>query len=68
MFFPSRVASVLFYAVLCWVQSIMKKDYKQLNKLIKQAGTVVGFELVPLITVAEKGLLANYTNPQYTLY
>ena len=45
MFYQSVVASVLFYAAVCWGGSIKNKDARRLNKLIKKAGSVVGIKL-----------------------
>ena len=36
------VASVLFFAVVCWGSSIGASDTNRLNKLIKKAGSVIG--------------------------
>jgi len=44
------VASVHYYAVVCWGGSIKKTDIGQLDRL--RAGSVVGSELDSLITVA----------------
>ncbi|XP_062865661.1 B-cell receptor CD22-like [Trichomycterus rosablanca] len=58
MFYQSVVASVLFYAVLCWGGSIKNKDEARLDKLISRAGAVVGIELESLVTVAERRTLS----------
>ena len=42
IFYQSAVASVLFYAAVCWGGSVMDKDARRLNKLVKKAGSVLG--------------------------
>lgn len=42
MFYKSVVESGLRYAAVCWGSSQMDKDRRQLDKLIKWAGSVVG--------------------------
>ena len=54
MFYQSAVASVLFYAAVCWGGSVMDKDAKRLNKLVKKAGSVLGERLDSLETVMER--------------
>ena len=51
MFHQSVVASVLFYAVVCWGGSIKKRDAGRLDRLVRKAGAVVGTELDCLTTV-----------------
>ena len=38
----SAVASVLFYAAVCWGGSVMDKDAKRWNKLVKKDGSLLG--------------------------
>ncbi|KAG5276526.1 hypothetical protein AALO_G00106690 [Alosa alosa] len=45
MFYQSVVASVLFYAVVCWGGSTRKKDVGRIDRLVRKAGSVVGAEL-----------------------
>ena len=49
MFYQSVVASVIFYAVVCWGGSSKKRDSARLDRLVKRAGSVV--------TVAERRTL-----------
>ena len=42
IFYQSVVASVLFFAVVCWGSSIGASDTNRLNKLIRKAGSVIG--------------------------
>ena len=58
MFYQSVVASVLFYAVVCWGGSIKKRDAGRLDRLVKKARAVVGTELDCLTTVAERRTLS----------
>ena len=58
MFYQSVVASVLFYAVVCWGGSIKKRDAGRLDMLVRRAGAVVGTELDCLTTVAERKTLS----------
>ena len=58
MFYQSVVASVLFYAVVCWGGSIKKRDAGRLDRLVRKAGAVAGTELDSLITVAERRTLS----------
>ena len=54
MFYQSAVASVLFYAAVCWGGSVMDKDAKRLNKLVKKAGSVLGERPDSLESVVER--------------
>ena len=54
MFYQSVVASVLFYAVVCWGGSTKKRDAGRLDRLVRKAGSVVGAELESIASVAEK--------------
>lgn len=45
MFYQSVVASVLFYAAVCWGGSIRHKDTRRMDKLDKKAGSVIGARL-----------------------
>ena len=54
MFYQSVVASVLFYAAVCWGGSIKHKDARRLDKLVKRAGTVIGVMLDSLEDVVER--------------
>ncbi len=57
MFYQTVVASVLFYAVVCWGGSTSKRNSNRLDKLIRRAGSVIGMELDSLVTVAERRAL-----------
>ncbi|KAK5866698.1 hypothetical protein PBY51_020867 [Eleginops maclovinus] len=52
-FYQSVVASVLFFAGLCWGGNTNKKDAERLNKLVRKANSVVGVKLDNLEEVAE---------------
>src|SRR4029434_1274692 len=52
------VASVLFYAVVCWGGSIKKRDAGRLSRLVRKAGAVVCTALDCLTTVAERRTLS----------
>ena len=72
MFYQSVVASVLFYAVVCWGGSTKKRDAGRLDRLVRKAGSVVGAELESIASVAEKRTLSklltimdNETHPLY---
>ncbi len=54
VFYESILASVLFYAVLCWGGSIPIEDRNRINKLIKRAGSVIGFSPDKLEVIVEK--------------
>ena len=54
MFYQSVVASVRFYAVVCWGGSSRRRDAGRLDRLVRRAGSVVGTELDSLVTVAER--------------
>ena len=57
MFYQSVVASVLFYAVVCWGGSSRRRDAGRMDRLVRSAGSVVGTELDSLVTVAERRTL-----------
>ncbi|KAK0135164.1 RNA-directed DNA polymerase from mobile element jockey [Merluccius polli] len=73
MFYQSVVASVLFYAVVCWGGSTSKRDSSRLDKLIRRAGSVVGMKLDSLVSVAEErtlnkllDIMDNVSHPLHT--
>lgn len=72
MFYQSVVASVLFYAVVCWGGSTKRKDAGRLERLVKKAGSVVGAELECTTSVADKRtltkLLTIMDNESHPLY
>jgi len=49
IFYHSVVASVIFYAVVCWGSRVKAADANRLNKLIRKAGSVLGVELESLV-------------------
>ncbi len=57
MLYQAVIASVLFYAVVCWGGSIKRRDATRLDKLVRKAGSVVGAELDTLTSVAEKRII-----------
>uniref|UniRef100_A0A3B1JXG3 Reverse transcriptase domain-containing protein n=1 Tax=Astyanax mexicanus TaxID=7994 RepID=A0A3B1JXG3_ASTMX len=57
MFYQSIVASILFYAVVCWGGNMKRRDASRLDKLVRRAGAVVGMELDSLVTIAERRTL-----------
>ncbi|TWW64117.1 hypothetical protein D4764_03G0011250 [Takifugu flavidus] len=44
-FYDSMVASVIFYAVVCWSCGSSERDRKRLNKLVRRAGSVLDCSL-----------------------
>ncbi|TWW63630.1 putative RNA-directed DNA polymerase from transposon BS [Takifugu flavidus] len=44
-FYDSVVASVIFYAVVCWSCGSSERDRKRLNKLVRRAGSVLDCSL-----------------------
>ncbi|KAI4888385.1 hypothetical protein NFI96_003394 [Prochilodus magdalenae] len=58
IFYQSVVASVLFYAVVCWGGSISKRDAGRLDRLVRKAGSVLGLELESLTPLAERRALS----------
>ena len=55
VFYQGILASVLFFAVLCWGGSITVADKNRINKLIKKAGSVIGLPPDSLeITLAKR--------------
>ena len=74
MFYQSVMASVLFYAVVCWGGSTRKRDNGRLDRLVRKAGFVVGMELESLTTIAERrtlsrlhSILDNDRHPLHTI-
>lgn len=45
MFYQPVVASVLFYAIVCWAGNMLNKNTRWLDKLVKKAGSVPGKRL-----------------------
>jgi len=75
MFYQSVVASILFYAVVCWGGNSKKRDASRLDRLVRRAGSVVGSELDSLAIVAEKmtldkllSILDNANHPMYNTF
>ncbi|KAI4888196.1 hypothetical protein NFI96_018638, partial [Prochilodus magdalenae] len=62
LFYQSVVASVLFYAVVCWGGSISKRDAGRLDRLVRKAGSVLGLELESLTPLAERRALNKLLN------
>ncbi len=58
MFYQSVVASEIFYAAICWGQSVRVRDANKFNKLVRKARSVIGggVELDSLEAVVEKML------------
>jgi len=54
VFYQGILASVLFFAVLCWGGSITVMDKNRINKIIKKAGSVIGLPLDSLETTIAK--------------
>ncbi|KAI3353943.1 hypothetical protein L3Q82_005147 [Scortum barcoo] len=52
MFYYSVVSSVIFYAVVCWGSRLKTADTNRLNKFIRRAGSVLGFELESVAEVS----------------
>ena len=74
IFYQSVVASVLSYTVVCWGGNTSEAELSRLEKLVRQAGSVVSMKLDPLVTVAEKrtlnklrGVLENANHPLHTV-
>lgn len=42
MFYQSIIASVIFFAAVCWGNNIRVKDRTRLDKLIKKLSSVLG--------------------------
>ena len=49
MFYQSVVASVLFFAVVCWGGNTNTRDANRLNRLVRRAGSVVGSRIFVII-------------------
>jgi len=71
MFYQSVVASILFYAVVCWGGNSKKRDASRLDRLVRRAGS----ELDSLAIVAEKrtldkllSILDNANHPMYNTF
>jgi len=68
MFYHSVVASVIFYAVVCWGSRVKAADVNRLNKLIRKAGCVLGVELKSLVEVSERRMLSIMDNASHPLH
>ena len=42
VFYQSILASVMFYAVVCWGNGLKIEDKNKINKLIRKAGSIIG--------------------------
>lgn len=71
-FYDSVVASVIFYAVVCWGCGSSERDRKRLNKLVRRAGSVLDCPLDSIEEVGERRMLAKLTsimdNPSHPLH
>uniref|UniRef100_A0A1A8MF94 Reverse transcriptase domain-containing protein n=1 Tax=Nothobranchius pienaari TaxID=704102 RepID=A0A1A8MF94_9TELE len=54
VFYQGIMASVLFYAVLCWGRSLTAEDKNRINKMIKKSGSVVGQRLDSFDMIIDK--------------
>ncbi|TWW80679.1 putative RNA-directed DNA polymerase from transposon BS [Takifugu flavidus] len=61
-FYDSVVASVIFYAVVCWSCGSSERDRKRLNKLVRRAGSVLDLSLDSIDGVGERRMLAKLTS------
>ncbi|TWW77552.1 hypothetical protein D4764_12G0009420 [Takifugu flavidus] len=61
-FYDSVVASVIFYAVVCWSCGSSERDRKRLNKLLRRAGSVLDCSLDSIEEVGERRMLAKLTS------
>ncbi|KAI4883500.1 hypothetical protein NFI96_024962 [Prochilodus magdalenae] len=68
MFYQSVVASVLFYAVVCWGGSISRRDAGRLDRLVRKAGSVLGLELESLTPLAGRRALNKLLNNMDNAY
>ena len=71
MFYQSVMASVLFYAAVCWGGNMSKRDTGRLDRLVRKAGSVVGQNLDSLGTVERRmrsKLLAIMGNVNHPLH
>lgn len=55
MFYHLLVASVIFYAVVCWGSRVKTANANRLSKLIRKAGSVL--EVEPLVEVSQRRML-----------
>jgi len=58
MFYHLAVASITFYAVVCWGSRVKAADANRLNKLIRKAVSVLGVELESLAEGLERTMLS----------
>ncbi|KAI3359139.1 hypothetical protein L3Q82_002595 [Scortum barcoo] len=58
IFYQSVVASAIFFAAVCWGSSIRASDTNRPDKIIKKAGSVLGFRLESFETVVERRMNA----------
>ena len=72
IFYQSILASVLFYSVVCWGNSINVDDKNRIKKLLKKAGSIIGITPASLEAVMEirtkrklDAILTNTENPLY---
>ena len=72
IFHQSVVASVIFFAAVCWSSSIRASGTNRLDKIIKKAGSVFGRRLETFETVMERRtlnkLLTIMNNDQHPLH
>lgn len=72
IFYQPVVASAIYFAVVCWGNSIGAGEINRLNKLIKKAGSVIGCKLDSIEAVVERRtlnkLLSIMDNPDHLLH
>ncbi|TWW73405.1 hypothetical protein D4764_15G0007990 [Takifugu flavidus] len=72
MFYQSVMASTTFFAVACFGAGIKAKDANSLKKLIKKAGSVVGYKLANLDEVVRDRMVSKVwtimDNPSHPLH
>lgn len=74
-FYHGIVASVLFYAVVCWGGNMTLEDRNKLNKLIKKAGSITGICLSTVEQILEERVMRKVNSvmlkddhPLYSLF
>ena len=57
MFYQSVVASAIVFGLVCWGSRLRAADANKINKIIRKAASVLGFQLDSLLVVSESRML-----------
>ncbi|XP_041860220.1 uncharacterized protein LOC121651828 [Melanotaenia boesemani] len=61
-FYDSVVASAIFYGIVCWTSSIMDRDRRKMDRLVRRASSVLGCPLDSVEVVGNERMTAKLSS------